>query len=133
MAPKLSDTESIGLQKRRSISYAPKELGSPRGSFDVHGAPGGHAPTQKSTPKLGAVPGELAGMMGTHTRHGVVPGPSGSAYAKINQDRGVVYWPFNDSTNEAVREPPAAHRPRPTRPHPHAHSHLPCSTLQRNL
>lgn len=41
-------------------------------------------------------------LIGTHTRHGVMPGPRGYVAAKINQDRGVVYWPYNQSFNEAL-------------------------------
>lgn len=40
--------------------------------------------------------------IGTHTRHGVMPGPRGIVAAKINQDRGVVCWPFNGSFDEAL-------------------------------
>jgi len=40
--------------------------------------------------------------IGTKTRHGVMPGPRGIANAKINQDRGVVCWPFHGSLNEAL-------------------------------
>eukprot|EP00308_Calcidiscus_leptoporus_P008733 CAMPEP_0119376484 /NCGR_PEP_ID=MMETSP1334-20130426/40102_1 /TAXON_ID=127549 /ORGANISM="Calcidiscus leptoporus, Strain RCC1130" /LENGTH=471 /DNA_ID=CAMNT_0007395051 /DNA_START=85 /DNA_END=1500 /DNA_ORIENTATION=- len=41
-------------------------------------------------------------MIGTHTRHGIMPGPRGYSAAKINQDRGVVLWPYNGSYNEAL-------------------------------
>jgi len=40
--------------------------------------------------------------IGTHTRHGLMPGPRGFSAAKINQDRGVVCWPFNGSYNQAL-------------------------------
>jgi serine/threonine protein phosphatase PrpC len=40
--------------------------------------------------------------IGTKTRHGIMPGPRGLANAKINQDRGVVCWPFHGSLNEAL-------------------------------
>ena len=40
--------------------------------------------------------------IGTHTRHGIMPGPRGNSAAKINQDRGVVCWPFNGSYNQAL-------------------------------
>jgi len=40
--------------------------------------------------------------IGTKTRHGVMPGPRGISNAKINQDRGVVCWPFHGSLNEAL-------------------------------
>ena len=41
--------------------------------------------------------------IGTHTRHGIAPqrnAPMGKA--KINQDRGLVVWPFNGSYNQAL-------------------------------
>jgi len=40
--------------------------------------------------------------IGTHTRHGLMPGPRGFSAAKINQDRGLVAWPFNGSYNQAL-------------------------------
>lgn len=40
--------------------------------------------------------------IGVFTKHGLRPGPRGTGVAKINQDRGVVCWPFNDSFNEAL-------------------------------
>ena len=41
--------------------------------------------------------------IGTCTRHGIAPLPGGrGAKAKINQDRGVVCWPFNGSSTEAL-------------------------------
>ena len=40
--------------------------------------------------------------VGTHTRHGIMPGPRGFSAAKINQDRGVVCWPFNGSYDQAL-------------------------------
>lgn len=76
---------------RLSVSYSAKELGSPRASSAAAVAAAAHE-------RIGA----LAGTLGSHTRHGVVPGPSGTAYAKINQDRGALFWPFNDSHNEAL-------------------------------
>lgn len=70
---------------RHSIAYAPAEITSPRGSCEPASAKG-----------------PLDASLGNATRHGVSPGPSGSSYAKINQDRGVAYWPFNSSHNEAL-------------------------------
>ena len=61
---------------RHSIAYAPAEITSPRGSCEPASAKG-----------------PLDASLGNATRHGVSPGPSGSSYAKINQDRGVAYWP----------------------------------------
>ena len=43
--------------------------------------------------------------IGTHTRHGIMPGPRGFSAAKINQDRGVVCWPFNGSYNQVRLQP----------------------------
>ena len=40
--------------------------------------------------------------IGTHTRHGLMPGPRGHSAAKINQDRGVVCWPFNGRARAAA-------------------------------
>lgn len=41
--------------------------------------------------------------IGTCTKHGIAPVPGGrGAKGKINQDRGVVCWPFNGSTSEAL-------------------------------
>jgi len=40
--------------------------------------------------------------IGTCTKHGVAPLPGGKAKAKINQDRGLVSWPFNSSAAEAL-------------------------------
>ena len=86
--------EPSSQPKRRSVCYDAKELASPSRStrLSIGGSP------EKSKFAAGA----MASTFGTHTRHGVVPGPSGSAFAKINQDRGAVYWPFNDSHNEAL-------------------------------
>jgi len=44
-------------------------------------------------------------LIGTLTRHGIAParGPGGIASkAKINQDRGIVCWPFNGTHNQAL-------------------------------
>jgi len=69
---------------RLSIRYQAKEL-SARGSQG----------RRSSTPFDRA-------RIGTHTRHGLMPGPRGFSAAKINQDRGVVCWPFNGSYNQAL-------------------------------
>ena len=70
---------------RLSVKYQSKELSS-RGSS---------ASRRSSTPFDRA-------RIGTHTRHGIMPGPRGFSAAKINQDRGVVCWPFNGSYNQAL-------------------------------
>lgn len=71
---------------RLSVKYVSKEL-SGRGSAS--------ASRRSSTPFDRA-------RIGTHTRHGLMPGPRGFSAAKINQDRGVVCWPFNGSYNQAL-------------------------------
>ena len=68
---------------RLSVRYQAKELLS------------GRASRRSSTPFDRA-------RIGTHTRHGIMPGPRGFSSAKINQDRGVVCWPFNGSYNQAL-------------------------------
>ncbi len=68
---------------RLSVRYQSKELVSNRAS------------RRSSTPFDRA-------RIGTHTRHGIMPGPRGFSAAKINQDRGVVCWPFNGSYNQAL-------------------------------
>ena len=47
-------------------------------------------------------PSQPLDRIGTFTLHGLVPTYRGGAAAKINQDRGVVVWPFNGSFNEAL-------------------------------
>jgi len=71
---------------RLSVKYQSKEL-SGRGS--AAGSRRSSAPFDRAR-------------IGTHTRHGLMPGPRGFSAAKINQDRGVVCWPFNGSYNQAL-------------------------------
>ena len=71
---------------RLSVKYQSKEL-SARGS--AAGSRRSSAPFDRAR-------------IGTHTRHGLMPGPRGFSAAKINQDRGVVCWPFNGSYNQAL-------------------------------
>eukprot|EP00966_Prymnesium_polylepis_P146193 3376807-Prymnesium_polylepis.1 len=40
--------------------------------------------------------------IGTSTKHGVMPAPRGGSLAKINQDRGVICFPFHGSFDEAL-------------------------------
>ena len=42
--------------------------------------------------------------LGILTRHGIAParGPTSMSKAKINQDRGVICWPFNGSHDQAL-------------------------------
>ena len=74
----------VARMPRLSVKYQSKEL-SGRGS----------ASRRSSTPFDRA-------RIGTHTRHGLMPGARGFSAAKINQDRGVVCWPFNGSYNQAL-------------------------------
>jgi len=76
------------VRDRLSFQYAATELPSPRPS--PRGA------------KEAPVGGALAETLGNATRHGIAPGPDGRSLAKINQDRGVVHYPFNGSCNEAL-------------------------------
>ena len=78
------DPEEV-KNKRISIHYQSKEIDR----------------DQPSTARRSSAPFDKA-RIGTHTRHGVMPGPRGIANAKINQDRGVVCWPFHGSMNEAL-------------------------------
>eukprot|EP00316_Scyphosphaera_apsteinii_P008375 CAMPEP_0119310726 /NCGR_PEP_ID=MMETSP1333-20130426/19888_1 /TAXON_ID=418940 /ORGANISM="Scyphosphaera apsteinii, Strain RCC1455" /LENGTH=454 /DNA_ID=CAMNT_0007314961 /DNA_START=94 /DNA_END=1458 /DNA_ORIENTATION=+ len=79
----------LSCSRRPSTMYEAKEVGSSRGST-------GHS---KLARRSAASEGDC---IGTSTRHGVMPGPRGFVAAKINQDRGVVVWPFNGSYNEAL-------------------------------
>jgi len=69
---------------RLSIKYQSKEISG-----------------RMSTSRRSSTPFDRA-RIGTHTRHGLMPGPRGFSAAKINQDRGVVCWPFNGSYNQAL-------------------------------
>ena len=71
-------------ESRLSVRYQAKEIPSDRSSI-----------SRKTSPF------DLA-RIGTHTRHGIMPGPRGFSAAKINQDRGVVCWPFNGSYDQAL-------------------------------
>ena len=41
-------------------------------------------------------------MVGTYSSHGLKPGANGVAFAKINQDRGLITYPFNDDMSMAL-------------------------------
>ena len=41
-------------------------------------------------------------IIGTHTKHGMMPALRGGGAAKINQDRGVICFPFHGSFDEAL-------------------------------
>ena len=72
-------------ERRLSVRYAAKDSNSGRTSSRRRTS----APFDKSR-------------IGVHTRHGLRPGPRGQSAAKINQDRGVVCWPYNNSWNQAL-------------------------------
>jgi len=74
---------------RMSVTYQAKEMNgeSTRGS--------------KLNARRSSAPFDKA-HIGTKTKHGIAPGPRGIVNAKINQDRGVVCWPFHGSLNEAL-------------------------------
>ena len=40
--------------------------------------------------------------IGTYSAHGIKPGANGTAFAKINQDRGLITYPFNKSMRMAL-------------------------------
>ena len=78
-----SSTEDVDI-RRRSIMYKAPEVGQ-GGQLDCE------------TP----FDDKFIGML---TRHGIAPtrGAGAPAKAKINQDRGLVCWPFNGSHNQAL-------------------------------
>lgn len=83
-------------EARLSVRYQAKEIPSDRSSMSRK--------TSSSRSLLkdrASSPFDLA-RIGTHTRHGIMPGPRGFSAAKINQDRGVVCWPFNGSYDQAL-------------------------------
>ena len=101
--PRASGTTTPPVQKQDSVSTldssAKEEIKNKRASV-IYQA--------KETPDRGSpmirrssAPFDKA-HIGTKTRHGIMPGPRGLANAKINQDRGVVCWPFHGSLNEAL-------------------------------
>ena len=47
------------------------------------------------------LPGVAQHKIGSFSAHGQKPGANGTAFAKINQDRGLVTYPFNDDPNSA--------------------------------
>ena len=77
-------------ERKLSIAFTSQELNiAPEG--------GEAAPTERASAQF------EPRRIGTHTLHGVMPGPKkGSAKAKVNQDRGSVVWPFAGSYNEAL-------------------------------
>jgi protein phosphatase 2C family protein 2/3 len=80
----LLDAEEVKNQ-RMSVRYQVKEVG-----------PGRNTASRRSSAKFDKA------RIGTHTKHGMQPGPRGIGAAKINQDRGIVCWPFCGSLNEAL-------------------------------
>lgn len=66
--------------KRLSVSYQSQEVDGPADSGGV---------LDRS-------------IIGTHTKHGMMPAMRGGGAAKINQDRGVICFPFHGSFDEAL-------------------------------
>ena len=82
-------------ESRLSVRYQAKEIPSDRGSSMSRRTSSSRSGGRSSAPFDQA-------QVGTHTRHGIMPGPRGFSAAKINQDRGVVCWPFNGSYDQAL-------------------------------
>ena len=80
-------------ESRLSVRYQAKEIPSDRGSSMSRRTSSSRSGGRSSAP---------FDQVGTHTRHGIMPGPRGFSAAKINQDRGVVCWPFNGSYDQAL-------------------------------
>ena len=58
-------------------------------------------PRKKKTSDMPLFRGVKPHQIGTYSAHGIKPGNNGTAYAKINQDRGLVTYPFNDDPRMA--------------------------------
>jgi hypothetical protein len=87
-------TQDRGVKERKlSVKYQSKELERERSSS-------ASSPVLTKRTSAQFEPSRL----GTSTLHGVMPGPKrgSAAKAKVNQDRGVVCWPFCGSYNEAL-------------------------------
>jgi len=97
---------------RTSVRYQAKEVDKDRGSRSTGNQRRSSAPFDKAH-------------IGTKTRHGVMPGPRGIANAKINQDRGVVCWPFAGSLNEALLCVFDGHGPKGEKASEFCMTHLP--------
>ena len=82
--------ESGSLRREVSVRYQAREMPSSRRSM-----------SRRRSSSTSAAPFDEA-QVGTHTRHGIMPGPRGFSAAKINQDRGVVFWPFNGSCGQVL-------------------------------
>ena len=85
-----ADTDTVGTppaERRLSVRYSARDQSSGRTSSRRNSR--GSAPFDRSR-------------IGVHTKHGLRPGPRGQSAAKINQDRGVVCWPYNNSFNQAL-------------------------------
>ena len=80
-------TGSPPPERRLSVRYSARDQSSGRVSSRRNSR--GSAPFDRSR-------------IGVHTKHGLRPGPRGQSAAKINQDRGVVCWPYNNSFNQAL-------------------------------
>ena len=86
VSPRLSQVR----ESQPSVRYQAREMPSSRRSL-----------SRRRSSSASAAPFDQA-QVGTHTRHGIMPGPRGFSAAKINQDRGVVCWPVNGSCNQAL-------------------------------
>ena len=76
-------------QSRMSVAYQAREMSSARYS------------QSKRRSEKSAVFDTVR--IGTATKHGIAPLPGGRGYkGKINQDRGLVCWPFAGSTAQAL-------------------------------
>ena len=85
-----ADADTAGsppAERRLSVRYSARDQSSGRTSSRRNSR--GSAPFDRSR-------------IGVHTKHGLRPGPRGQSAAKINQDRGVVCWPYNNSFNQAL-------------------------------
>ena len=80
-------TGSPAAERRLSVRYSARDQSS------------GRSPSRRNS--RGSAPFDRS-RIGVHTKHGLRPGPRGQSAAKINQDRGVVCWPYNNSFNQAL-------------------------------
>ena len=85
-----ADADAAGspaAERRLSVRYSARDQSS------------GRSPSRRNS--RGSAPFDRS-RIGVHTKHGLRPGPRGQSAAKINQDRGVVCWPYNNSFNQAL-------------------------------
>ena len=87
-----SDDDDIDQRARFSVAYQSRELPSARPS---------RASGVSTRARTSSAVFDTANI-GTCTRHGIAPLGRYGVKAKINQDRGLVCWPFNGSTAQAL-------------------------------